>query len=130
MVSLQVAYPQDVGKFCQVVVEIHRLGDGYSKRAANQRRQDAQQRRRETAMGERRQDDQDADVEFTKVTISMPRWMHDDLRRRARRRGISVTELMRRAVALDAVVFDPAHPTREIVLRDGDGSTERILQPL
>jgi hypothetical protein len=41
MVSLQVAYPQDVGKFCQVVVEIHRLGDGYSKRAANQRRQDA-----------------------------------------------------------------------------------------
>jgi hypothetical protein len=81
-------------------------------------------------MGERRQEDQDADVEFTKVTISMPRWMHDDLRRRARRRGISVTELMRRAVALDAVVFDPAHPTREIVLRDGDGSTERILQPL
>jgi Ribbon-helix-helix protein, copG family len=81
-------------------------------------------------MGERRQEDQDGDVEFTKVTISMPRWMHDDLRRRARRRGISVTELMRRAVALDAVVFDPAHPTREIVLRDGDGSTERILQPL
>ena len=33
-------------------------------------------------------------------------------------------------IALDAVVFDPAHPTREIVLRDGDGSTERILQPL
>src|SRR5688572_8257650 len=83
-----------------------------------------------TAMGERRQDNHDADVEFTKVTISMPRWMHDDLRKRARRRGISVTELMRRAVALDAVVFDPAHPTREIVLRDGDGSPDRILQPL
>jgi hypothetical protein len=81
-------------------------------------------------MGERRLDRHDADVEFTKVTISMPRWMHDDLRRRARRRGISVTELMRRAVALDAVVFDPDHPTREIVLRDGDGSPERILQPL
>ena len=49
---------------------------------------------------------------------------------RARRRGISVTELMRRAVALDAVVFDPDHPTREIVLRDGDAATERILHPL
>ena len=46
------------------------------------------------------------------------------------RRGISVTELMRRAVALDAVVFDPDHPTREIVLRDGDAATERILHPL
>ena len=81
-------------------------------------------------MGKREQPDPDADVEFTKVTISMPRWMHEDLRRRARRRGISVTELMRRAVALDAVVFDPDHPTREIVLRDGDAATERILHPL
>jgi hypothetical protein len=81
-------------------------------------------------MGERQHDNDEAAVEFTKVTISMPRWMHEDLRRRARRRGISVTELMRRAVALDAVIFDPAHPTREIILRDGDGSTERILQPL
>ena len=83
-----------------------------------------------TAMGKRGDEDGDADVEFTKVTISMPRWMHEDLRRRARRRGISVTELMRRAVALDAVVFDPDHPTREIVLRDGDTATERILHPL
>jgi Ribbon-helix-helix protein, copG family len=81
-------------------------------------------------MGKRRDEDRDEDVEFTKVTISMPRWMHEDLRRRARRRGISVTELMRRAVALDAVVFDPDYPTREIVLRDGDAATERILHPL
>ena len=72
--------------------------------------------------------DEEVEVEFTKVTIAMPKWMHEELRQRARRRGISVTELMRRAVALDAVVFDPKHPDREVVLREN--STERILQPL
>jgi hypothetical protein len=69
------------------------------------------------------------EVEFTKVTISMPKTMHEELRRRARRRGISVTELMRRAVALDAVVFDPNHPDRKIILKD-ENDTERILQPI
>lgn len=70
----------------------------------------------------------DDDTEFTKITIAMPKWMHNELRQRARRRGISVTELMRRAVALDAVVFDPEHPKREVILRED--STERILLPI
>lgn len=73
---------------------------------------------------------EDEEVEFTKVTISMPKSMHEDLRRRARRRGISVTELMRRAVALDGVVFDPNHPHREVVLRDTETAKEKVLQPL
>ena len=34
-------------------------------------------------MGTRGHEDRDEAVEFTKVTISMPRWMHEDLRRRS-----------------------------------------------
>lgn len=72
----------------------------------------------------------DEPVEFTKVTISMPVTMHSELRRRARARGISVTELMRRAVALDKLVFDPANPDQEVVLRDKSTSHEKVLQLL
>lgn len=71
---------------------------------------------------------QEQDPEFTKVTIAMPKSMHEALRQRARQRGITVTELMRRAVALDRVVFDPNHPEREVILREGD--TERTLMLL
>ena len=44
--------------------------------------------------------------EMTKVTINMPVKLHRELQERAHQRGISVTELMRRAVALDKLVFE------------------------
>ncbi|HEX3426277.1 MAG TPA: ribbon-helix-helix domain-containing protein [Acidimicrobiales bacterium] len=53
-----------------------------------------------------------------KVTISMPEEMHAKLRRQARRRGITVTELMRRAVSLYEVLFDD--PQNEVLLKKGD----------
>lgn len=62
--------------------------------------------------------------EMRKVTITMPKWMHDDLRQRARRRGITVTELMRRSVALDRVLHED--PDNQILIRRGD-ELERVV---
>jgi hypothetical protein len=54
--------------------------------------------------------------ELRKVTISMPGWMLDDLRKRARQRGITVTELIRRGVSLERMLF--ADQDNEVILRD------------
>ncbi|MGH9228666.1 MAG: ribbon-helix-helix protein, CopG family [Acidimicrobiales bacterium] len=59
---------------------------------------------------------EEAPPELRKVTISMPDWMLDDLRKRARQRGITVTELMRRAVSLERMLF--ANQDNEVILRD------------
>lgn len=54
-------------------------------------------------------------MEMKKVTISMPATMFDELRDRAKRRGVTVTELMRRAVVVEKLLFDD--PETEVVLR-------------
>jgi Ribbon-helix-helix protein, copG family len=64
--------------------------------------------------------------ELRKVTISMPAWMLDDLRKRARQRGITVTELMRRAVSLERMLF--AEPENEIILRDQTTGKETSIR--
>lgn len=64
---------------------------------------------------------------MTKVTINMPVVMHDEMKARARSRGMSVTELMRRAVALDKLVFEYQERGWELVLRDPDTlSVQRV----
>lgn len=65
--------------------------------------------------------------DMTKVTIKMPTWMHDELRQRARRRGISVTELMRRAVALDRLIYDD-NDENEIVVRNTRTKQESLVR--
>jgi hypothetical protein len=64
--------------------------------------------------------------ELRKVTISMPAWMLDDLRKRARQRGITVTELMRRAVSLERMLF--ADPENEVILRDRTTGKETSIR--
>jgi hypothetical protein len=64
--------------------------------------------------------------ELRKVTISMPAWMLDDLRKRARQRGITVTELMRRAVSLERMLF--ANPHNEVILRDETTGKETSIR--
>lgn len=64
--------------------------------------------------------------ELRKVTISMPAWMLDDLRKRARQRGITVTELMRRAVSLERMLF--ANPENEVILRDQTTGKETSIR--
>jgi hypothetical protein len=64
--------------------------------------------------------------ELRKVTISMPDWMLDDLRKRARQRGITVTELMRRAVSLERMLF--ANQDNEVILRDTTTGKETAIR--
>jgi Ribbon-helix-helix protein, copG family len=65
-------------------------------------------------------------AELRKVTISMPDWMLDDLRKRARQRGITVTELMRRAVSLERMLF--ANQDNEVILRDRTTGKETAIR--
>jgi Ribbon-helix-helix protein, copG family len=64
--------------------------------------------------------------ELRKVTISMPDWMLEDLRKRARQRGITVTELMRRAVSLERMLF--SDPDQEVILRDRTNGKETSIR--
>lgn len=75
----------------------------------------------ETEVSER---DPDTGPEMKKVTILMPAWMHEELRRRARRRGVSVTELMRQAVSLDKILFDD--PGVEVLLKK-DNEIQKLV---
>jgi hypothetical protein len=71
---------------------------------------------------------EEAPPELRKVTISMPDWMLDDLRKRARQRGITVTELMRRAVSLERMLF--ANQENEVILRDRTTGKETAIRML
>ena len=63
--------------------------------------------------------------EMTKVTINMPVKLHRELQQRAHQRGISVTELLRRAVALDKLVFEDG--AKVTIKEDGQ---EKVLHLL
>lgn len=66
------------------------------------------------------------DLELRKITIAMPTEMLDELRRRARRRGVTVTELIRRAVAVEKMLFDDA--SHEVILRDKESGKETAVR--
>jgi hypothetical protein len=80
------------------------------------------------AAAARRQVDEEKDLELTKLTISMPKWMLDELRRRARQRGVTVTELIRRAVSLEKMLFED--PNQEVILRDQETGKEIAIRIL
>jgi hypothetical protein len=64
--------------------------------------------------------------ELRKITITMPAWMLADLRRRARGRGITVTELIRRGVSLERMLFED--PDTEVLLRDTETGKETAIR--
>ena len=60
-----------------------------------------------------------------KVTILMTTSLHQEIKARARKRGVTVTELMRRAVALDAYLDDAVQKGSTVQIRTGD-EVERL----
>jgi hypothetical protein len=66
-------------------------------------------------------------IAMTKVTITMPVHLHEELKERAHARNISVTELMRRAVALDQLVNEE---NAKVYLRDPETGQEQLLRVL
>jgi hypothetical protein len=67
-------------------------------------------------------------VDLRKVTITMPQPMLEELRDRAKERSISVTELIRRAVAL--AKFLTEDPDTELFLRRPGSDRETLLKVL
>lgn len=65
------------------------------------------------------------DTELVKLTISIQRGMLDELRDRARREGVTVTSLIRRAVQVERMV---TAPDQELVLRDTTTGDEVVVR--
>lgn len=77
--------------------------------------------------GGRHEDEGSEDaLELRKITITMPEAMLDELRSRARRRGVTVTELIRRAVAIERMLFDESDS--EVILRDRETGKETAIR--
>ena len=64
-------------------------------------------------------------AEYKKLTINLAPELHEDLQRMAEARGITITELIRRAVALDKFVWE--HRNAELLLKDGDEIRQIVL---
>jgi hypothetical protein len=64
--------------------------------------------------------------ELTQVTVALPQWSVEDLRRRGQQRSMTVTEMVRRAVTLEAVLSED--PNQELVPRDGRTGVETVLR--
>ena len=64
-------------------------------------------------------------AEYKKLTINLAPELHEDLQRMAEARGITITELIRRAVALDKFVWE--HRDAELLLKDGDEIRQIVL---
>ena len=64
-------------------------------------------------------------AEYKKLTINLAPELHEELQRMAEERGITITELIRRAVALDKFVWE--HRDAELLLKDGDEIRQIVL---
>lgn len=72
-------------------------------------------------------DDADPNAIMT-LTITLPEWMFDDMKSRADRRSISVTELIRRAVSLERMLFEEHDSVVTLINeRLGTSQTVRML---
>lgn len=80
------------------------------------------------AAAEQQVDGDEDQFELTKLTISMPKWMLAELRDRARKRGVTVTELIRRAVSLEKLLFED--PEQEVLLRHEKTGKEVAIKVL
>jgi hypothetical protein len=63
-------------------------------------------------------------AEYKKLTINVAPELHEELQKMAEERGITVTELIRRAVALEKFIYD--NRDSELLLKDGDKVREIV----
>lgn len=62
---------------------------------------------------------------YKKLTINMSNEVHAELARLAEERGITITELIKRAVALDKYVWE--HRDAELLLKDGESVRQIVM---
>ena len=62
---------------------------------------------------------------YKKLTINVTPEVHEELQQLADARGITITELIKRAVALDKFVWE--HRKGELLIKEGDRVKEIVL---
>ncbi len=62
---------------------------------------------------------------YKKLTINVAPDVHAELSRMAEERGITITELFKRAVALDKFVWE--HRDAELLMKDGETVRQIVL---
>jgi predicted transcriptional regulator len=65
-----------------------------------------------------------AESRYKKLTINVSPEVHEELQRLADARGITITELIKRAVALEKFVWE--HREGELLLKEGDRVREIV----
>lgn len=68
----------------------------------------------------------DIDTLTAKITVSLPKRTYEDLRANSKASGMSMTEFIRRAIALYDFVIE--NENSEIVLREKDTKTETLVK--
>lgn len=66
-----------------------------------------------------------AEQRYKKLTINVSPEVHEELQRLADERGITITDLIKRAVALDKFVWE--HRDAELLLKEGDTVRQIVL---
>lgn len=66
-----------------------------------------------------------AEQRYKKLTINVSPEVHEELLRLADERGITITDLIKRAVALDKFVWE--HRDAELLIKDGDTVRQIVL---
>lgn len=64
-------------------------------------------------------------AQYKKLTINLAPEVHAELQRMADERGITITELIKRSVALDKFVWE--HRDAELLIKDGDGTVKQVV---
>lgn len=64
-------------------------------------------------------------AETKKLTINIASDLHGEIQRTAEERGITITELIRRAIALDKFVWD--HRDAELLVKNGEDVRQIVL---
>jgi Ribbon-helix-helix protein, copG family len=64
---------------------------------------------------------------YTRLTIHVSPEMHEDLSQRAAAKGLSITDLIRRSIALESFLWEHQQTGAEILIRNGD--TVRKVMP-
>jgi hypothetical protein len=75
--------------------------------------------------GARREEASVADQRYKKLTINLTPEFHEELSALAEERGITITDLIKRAIALDKYVWE--HRNGELLLKEDDTIRQIVL---
>ena len=64
-----------------------------------------------------------------RLTVNLSDKAYEALETMARERGISMTEVLRKAIGMEKFLSDAASKNEKILIEDADGKIHRIVRP-